>query len=538
MSANDYLNSKEIELFPVRQETVYSSVPTRRQQQLQHKRQIEQRRRVTPVKKNKSKPDNTLFQQRKRHNQRTQQQTRQLNVGAKTLHNGAKKISESFKLMGVLTLSIVGILTGLNKYLESMGVSSLGDVFSELDGSGRSTGKLSDKGRNFLINEEGCRLDAYKDSKGIWTIGVGHTGKVNGQAIGPGMKITKDQAIELFNNDIAKFEAYVNKVVKVPISQNMFDAMVSYSFNVGSLGPKFLQKLNSGDYKGAMAELTTINPELQARRQREQSLFGTDITADNKLAVKEINPEIQTVQKVKSTDAGDINRYSNGSMLGNYRMSNPASERKYIDLSERAEAYLRDVGGSGLVTSGAEGSHGSGEVSHGKGNKIDIAASTDNNEAWANTAIPFIRNENTAYVNFEDFTQERYEQIKQIILRKDPNLAYRFNMTSKYSFGPKKAFVFCWRNPKHKQPALHLDIGILPNAYTKDKNNVSQTNLNKPKEMPKDTKQDKQPDKKQSAQNDNNKNVNVDVKNGNNNKNKGVNLSQPKMKQGKNNKKS
>lgn len=541
MSANDYLNSKEIELFPVRQETVYSSVPTRRQQQLQHKRQIEQRRKVVKQQPKKKRPQtntNAILQQRKRHNQRTRQQLGSMSKTGTALHSGAKKIADSVKLLSVLTLTAIGLLTGLNKYLNSIGVGSVGDIFSDLDGSGRSSGKLSAKGRDFLVKEEGLRTDAYKDSKGIWTIGVGHTGKVNGQPIGPGMKITREQALDLFDKDVAKFEAYVNKVVKVPVSQNMFDAMVSYSFNVGSLGPKFLQKLNSKDYKGAMAELTTINPELQARRQREQALFGTDITADNKLAVKEINPEVASVQKVKTTDAGVVNRYSNGSKVGNYTMANPADVRKYIDLSERAEAYLRDVGGSGLVTSGAEGSHGVGVVSHGSGNKVDIAASSNTDEAWATTAIPFIRNENTAYINFEDFTEERYQRIKKIILQKDPNLAYRFSMASSYSFGPKKAFIFCWRNPKHKTPALHLDIGILPNSYTKDKSNVNQGNQNKPKEIPKDTKQDKQPDKKQPTQNDNNKNVNVDVKNGNNNKNKGVNLSQPKMKQGKNNKKS
>lgn len=176
--------------------------------------------------------------------------------------------------------------------------------FGEQERSDLSSGKLSDKGKKFIAKEEGIKTTAYKDIKGIWTIGIGHTGKVDGKRIGPGMMITEQKAMELFNKDVEKFEKYVNKVVKVPVSQNMFDAMVSYAFNTGSLGPKFLKKLNSGDYEGAMQELTTINTELEGRRSREQKLFGSDISKDNKLSTRAINRAPTKISKIRNESNG------------------------------------------------------------------------------------------------------------------------------------------------------------------------------------------------------------------------------------------
>ena len=350
------------------------------------------------------------------------------------------------------------------------------------DASGRSSGRLSEKGIHFIANEEGLRTEAYQDSKGKWTIGIGHTGQVDGQPVGPGMVITEQKAKELFKKDVEKFENYVNRVVKVPVSQNMFDAMVSYSFNVGSLGPKFLAKLNSGDYMGAMRELTTIDKELRGRRAREQQLFGIDITEDNKLAVDAV-----TGQPVRNSSGGKITRLKNGTMVGGYKMSNPAAQRNYIDLSERAKVYLEQVGGSGIVTSGAEGHMANeGGISHGSGNKIDVIPVIANDQGWADLAIPFIKNDNTAYINFEDFDNARFQRIKAIIYSKlsqkyinkcegpaqgKPNIRNLSN--------PK--FMFCWRNKNHEVPALHLDIGIKQFDYKK-KSTVD-AGENKPKQV-------------------------------------------------------
>lgn len=91
---------------------------------------------------------------------------------------------------------------------------------------------LSDQGRRFIQSCEGLSLEAYQDQAGVWTIGWGHTGGVYS-----GMKITEAQAQEYFRQDIATWE---NEVVKyaskmnVSFSQQQFDALVSFTYNVGS----------------------------------------------------------------------------------------------------------------------------------------------------------------------------------------------------------------------------------------------------------------------------------------------------------------
>lgn len=89
--------------------------------------------------------------------------------------------------------------------------------------------KMSDAGLEFLINEEGERLRAYKDGAGVWTIGVGHTGK----DVYPGKQITKEESRELLRKDVKFFELQVNNSIKVALKQHEFDACVSLAFNIG-----------------------------------------------------------------------------------------------------------------------------------------------------------------------------------------------------------------------------------------------------------------------------------------------------------------
>lgn len=235
--------------------------------------------------------------------------------GLRSIVDNSTKLVGIVATIGLTLFSLQGILRKL-EYLEpdqslfeGVGTRIGGRVGDKFGASGRSLGHISEKGIQFIANEEGLRTEAYKDSKGIWTIGIGHTGKVDGKPITAGMKITEAKAKELFKQDIQKYENHVNQVVKVPVSQNMFDAMVSYAFNVGSLGQNFIKKINSGDYRGAMNELTTVNKELQNRRKREQALFGIDITADNKLGGTEINPQIKS-QDVLTSKVADFNSLS------------------------------------------------------------------------------------------------------------------------------------------------------------------------------------------------------------------------------------
>lgn len=116
-----------------------------------------------------------------------------------------------------------------------------------------------------------------------WTIGIGHTGKVNGAAIKPGLVITTQQAYDLLDEDAAEATKYVNKFVMVTLNQNQFDALVDFTFNVGAgnfQSSTLLKKLNIRDFTGAANEFTKWNksggvvlPGLVTRRKKERELF-------------------------------------------------------------------------------------------------------------------------------------------------------------------------------------------------------------------------------------------------------------------------
>ena len=79
-----------------------------------------------------------------------------------------------------------------------------------------------------IIEFEGCKLTAYKCPAGIWTIGVGHT-----KGVKQGQTITKEQAMTLLRGDLLSCENYVNNL-GVCKTQGQFDALVDFSFNLGS----------------------------------------------------------------------------------------------------------------------------------------------------------------------------------------------------------------------------------------------------------------------------------------------------------------
>lgn len=136
----------------------------------------------------------------------------------------------------------------------------------------------SKEGMELIKSFEGCRLKAYQDVAGIWTIGYGHTGNVQ-----PGMSITQEQAETFLRADLKKFEQCINRCVAVPLTQNMFDALVSFTYNVGTGALQrstLLRKLNRGDTEGAAEEFNKwvragkkVYPGLVHRRRKEQELF-------------------------------------------------------------------------------------------------------------------------------------------------------------------------------------------------------------------------------------------------------------------------
>jgi len=129
----------------------------------------------------------------------------------------------------------------------------------------------------FITGFEGKRNKAYKDSKGLWTIGVGHLIKVNEQHL-MHETLTDDQVEELFKSDLKWCDAAVNDSIRAPLNQHQYDALYSLCFNIG--GTNFakstvVKKINENDMQGAADAILNWNkPEvLVNRRKRERALF-------------------------------------------------------------------------------------------------------------------------------------------------------------------------------------------------------------------------------------------------------------------------
>ena len=106
--------------------------------------------------------------------------------------------------------------------------------------------KISDVGLDLIKEFEGCELISYICPSGVLTVGYGHTG--SGCPPEAGIRITEQQAENLLKKDVERFEKAVFELVKSPINQNQFDALVSFAFNVGEGALEdstLLRKLNS-----------------------------------------------------------------------------------------------------------------------------------------------------------------------------------------------------------------------------------------------------------------------------------------------------
>lgn len=143
--------------------------------------------------------------------------------------------------------------------------------------------KLSQNGHQFLHQEEGLKLKAYKDVKGVWTIGYGNTYYENGNKVKENDVITIDRAKELFKIIVSKFEENINKVVKVDINQNQFDALVSFSYNIGISAfnnSTALKRINNNSNDPTIADAIQMWKNsgnnkgiLLPRRKRESNLY-------------------------------------------------------------------------------------------------------------------------------------------------------------------------------------------------------------------------------------------------------------------------
>ena len=139
--------------------------------------------------------------------------------------------------------------------------------------------RISEKGLDIIRKWEGLQLAAYRCPAGVLTIGYGHTGP----DVLEGKKIDIFDANILLRQDVRTFEDDVNSAVKVAMSQGMFDALVSFTYNVGGGNLRkstLLKKLNAGKIGEAAEEFKKWNkakrkvlPGLTARREDERRLF-------------------------------------------------------------------------------------------------------------------------------------------------------------------------------------------------------------------------------------------------------------------------
>ena len=134
--------------------------------------------------------------------------------------------------------------------------------------------KTGQEGVELIKKYEGCRLEAYKCPAGVWTIGYGHTAGVKA-----GDKITQEKADELLRADLEKFEKKVEKYDgKYHWTQNEFDALVSFAFNIGSIDQLTANGTRSREtiaekivqYNKAAGKVLT---GLTRRRKDEKELF-------------------------------------------------------------------------------------------------------------------------------------------------------------------------------------------------------------------------------------------------------------------------
>lgn len=142
---------------------------------------------------------------------------------------------------------------------------------------------ISDRGIEFLKKEEGCRLKSYKCIAGVWTIGVGHTGKT----VTKDSVITEEEAVKLLLDDLKSCQLPLKKL---ELTQNQYDALCSLIFNIGigAFNKSTIYKyLQAKDYISASKQFLVwnkytnndgkkvVSEALSNRRARERAIFDT-----------------------------------------------------------------------------------------------------------------------------------------------------------------------------------------------------------------------------------------------------------------------
>ena len=137
---------------------------------------------------------------------------------------------------------------------------------------------ISAEGLSLIKKFEGCELKAYRCAANVLTIGYGVT-----KGVTEDMEISQEEAESLLQEEMHEYEGYINDMVKVPLEQHQFDAMVSWVFNLGSgnlSSSTLLKKLNNSEYDEVPAQIRRWNKAggkvldgLIRRREAEAKMF-------------------------------------------------------------------------------------------------------------------------------------------------------------------------------------------------------------------------------------------------------------------------
>jgi GH24 family phage-related lysozyme (muramidase) len=168
---------------------------------------------------------------------------------------------------------------------------------------------ITNEGLELIRTFEGFRSRAYRDPAGICTIGFGHTSQAGNPPVVEGMEITREEGERILAADVEVFAAGVRKLIRRPLTDRQFSALVSFAYNVG-LGnfvkSSVLKAVNAGDLQTAARRLQLwvkaggkVLPGLVKRRAAEAALLAAEATEDA-TGMAEIVPSVIQSLKGKS----------------------------------------------------------------------------------------------------------------------------------------------------------------------------------------------------------------------------------------------
>lgn len=205
--------------------------------------------------------------------------------------------------------------------------------------------RVSPRGLIQLVCEEGVVPYPYLDSKGIWSYGIGHTagaGAPSPAKMAKGVATTLTAVVQLFRQDLVKYENEVNRALKVKVSQTEFDAIVMWHYNTGAVATaSWIKLLNAGDRAGAAKGIMAWNKpaEILGRRARERNLFRDGVySTDTKALVYTADSRGELGKAVSTDVAYLLSTFSDPAPAAPQPVPAPIPDPKPTDISVPAPA--------------------------------------------------------------------------------------------------------------------------------------------------------------------------------------------------------